>query len=105
MLTKLYEQRLRKGLFRLSIITIATVVIWMGLGIYRSLTKIKIDSRTARQIKPLTPSIDLDTMDRIEGRHKIEVVDWSKLQPQLPDSLVLQETTSSGKLATSSGEL
>lgn len=104
MLTKLYEQRLRKGLFRLSIITIVTVVIWIGLGTYRSLTKIKIDSKTARQIKPLTPSIDLDTMDRIEGRHKIEAVDWSKLQPQLPDSLVLLETTPSGKLASPSGD-
>lgn len=105
MLTKLYEQRLRGGLFRLSIVTIVTVVIWIGLGTYRSLTKTKINTKTARQIKPLTPSIDLDTMDKIESRHKIEAVDWSKLQPQLPDSLVLQEATPSGELATPSGNL
>lgn len=105
MLTKLYEQRLKKGLFRLSIVTMITVVIWIGLGTYRSLTKTKIDSKTASQIKPLTPSIDLDTMDRIESRHKIEAVDWSKLKPQLPDSLVLQEATPSGKPASPSGQI
>lgn len=78
------------------------MVAWIGFGTYRSLTKTKIDSKTAKQIKPLTPSIDLDTMDRIEGRQVVEAVDWSKLQPQLPDSLVLLEATPSGGIASPS---
>ncbi len=101
MLTKLYEQRLRRDLFRLSIVTIITVVIWIGLSTYRSLSKSKVSPKVAKQIKPLTASIDLDTMDKIKSRQKIEAVDWNKLQPQLPDSFVLLEATKSGELVSS----
>ncbi len=107
MISKLYEKRLRRDLFRLSIVSIITVIIWIGMATYRSFSKSKIEPRLKKQIKPLTASIDLDTMKKIKGRQQIEAVNWNNLKPQLPEVLVLPEleATQSGGLASPSGQI
>ena len=87
MISQIYEKRLRRDLFRLSIVTLATVVFWIGITIYKGLTKDQVTGEVKKQILPLTPSLDLDTMNNIERRLVVPRDDWNSL-----------------KIATSSGE-
>ncbi len=107
MITKLYEQRLRQDIFRIAIITIVTVVIIIGLAVYRALTQSKLESKALKQIKPLTASLDLDTMELIKARQSIKLADWNNLKPQLPAVLLLPEleATESSKQSSPSGQI
>ncbi|MFH1280699.1 MAG: hypothetical protein ABII08_03765 [Candidatus Beckwithbacteria bacterium] len=100
MISKIYEERLKNQLFKLSLLTIVTVVIWIGIATYESLSKSKITQITKIQIKPLTASLDLDTIKDIKSRQEIIKVDWNALTPQLPDELVLLD-----RPATESGQV
>ncbi len=107
MITKLYEERLRQDIFRIAVITIVTVLVIIGLATYRAITKSELDSKTIKQIKPLTAELDLDTMELIKTRQVIKQTDWNNLKPQLPDVLLLPGlgASESGQLASPSGEL
>ena len=100
MITKLYENRLRRDIFRLSIITLATVLIWIGIATFRTLSKEQIKPNVKKQIVPLTATIDLDTMENIKKRRQIPDVAWENIKPELPENLVVLETPE----ATSSSE-
>ncbi len=100
MITKLYENRLRRDIFRLSIITLVTVLIWIGIATFRTLSKEQIKPNVKKQIIPLTATIDLDTMENIKKRRQIPDVAWENIKPELPESLVILETPE----ATSSSE-
>lgn len=100
MMSKLYEQRLRSDLFKLSIMTLITVMVWIGIATYQSLTKSKVSKMIKVQIKPLTATLDLDTIKDVKSRQKIVSVDWRSLSPQLPEGLLLPE-----KLASESSQL
>ncbi len=91
MISKLYEKRLRSDLFKLSIMTVMTVFIWIGFSTYQSLSKSKVSKATKLQIKPLTSTLDLDTIKSIKDRQEIIQVDWSSIKPQLPSDLQLPE--------------
>lgn len=115
MISKLYEQRLRKNLGQLAVLTLITVVIWMAVAVYRSLHKSQLTPDVKKQILPLTPSIDLDTMESIKQRQVVSEADWSSLQPSgvvtllLPPSPIATEsaapTASPSATASPSGEL
>ena len=113
MISKLYEKRLRSDLFKLSIISVVTVIIWIGVATYQSLSKSKVSKITKMQIKPLTARLDLDTIENIKSRREIVQVDWTDLTPQLPSGLVLPDidaATESGQVieslpASGSGEI
>jgi len=100
MITKLYENRLRRDIFRLSIITLATVLIWIGIATFRTLSKEQIKPNVKKQIVPLTATIDLDTMENIKKRRQIPDVAWENIKLELPENLVVLETPE----ATSSSE-
>ncbi|MEA3355456.1 MAG: hypothetical protein U9Q63_03160 [Patescibacteria group bacterium] len=112
MISKIYENQLKNQLFKLSLMTIITVIIWIGFATYESLSKSKIGKTTHLQIKPLTASLDFDTIKDIKSREKITKADWDSLVPQLPMNLVLPDIpgTESGQInnnltASNSGEL
>jgi len=100
MITKLYENRLRRDIFRLSIITLVTVLIWIGIATFRTLSKEQIKPNVKKQIVPLTATIDLDTMENIKKRRQIPDVAWENIKLELPENLVVLETPE----ATSSSE-
>jgi len=104
MIGALYEEKLRKDLFRLSILTLITTVIWIGISTYRALSKSEVKPKTKQQLIPLTPSIDLDTMEKIKQRRQAPEMAWESLkivEPELPEFLVVPEdrATGSGELA------
>lgn len=106
MLSKLYEERLRQDIFRLSILSLVTVLIWVGIATYRTLSKSQIESKVKKQIKPLTAELSLDTMENIKSRQQIVKADWNSLKPASQEVLVLStpEATESGQ-ASPSGEI
>jgi hypothetical protein len=103
MITKLYEQRLKKDLSRLAILSLITVVIWIIIAVYRALNKSQITPDVKKQILPLTTSIDLDTMELIKNRVIVTEANWANLnlvenQPILESPTTLEE----GSVASSS---
>lgn len=79
MISKLYEERLRHDLSKLAILTLVTVVIWIGVAVYQALNKSQLAPDVKKQILPLTTSIDLDTMEEIKQRQTVTTADWTSL--------------------------
>lgn len=104
MIAEIYEKKLRKDLFILSVCTLATVVIWIGLTIYWNLTKSRVNPDVKKQILPLTPTIELDTMESIKQRLLVPEASWSsiKLKPVVPVIIEVPEATESALEATES---
>jgi len=93
MISKLYEQRLRGDLFKLSILTLITVVFWVGIATYRVLSKSQVKPKVLKQIIPLTPIIDLDTMRSIEQRRQAPLTAWGSIKLELPEVVVVPEVS------------
>jgi hypothetical protein len=52
------QNQLKEKLFYVGILTIITVVLWVGLSIYFSYSKTSIDQKMLELTKPLNPSLD-----------------------------------------------
>lgn len=79
MISKLYEEHLRKDLSRLAVLSLVTVVIWISVSVYKTLNKSQLAPDVKKQILPLTTSIDLDTMEAIKQRQTVPPADWNSL--------------------------
>lgn len=75
------KKRWQKDLFRLAIFTLITVAIWIGFNTYRSLTASQIAPEVKKQLTPLTPTLDIDTMEKIKQRQLTPPADWGSLKP------------------------
>ena len=73
------EKSWRKDLLRLSVMTLITVVVWIGVVTYKALTKGQIQPDLQKAILPLTPTLDLDTMDQIKQKQSTPPIDWSSV--------------------------
>jgi len=95
MISQWYEIRLKKDLFRLAIVTLITVVFWVGMTTYKALNTSKVNVSVSRQIKSLTPSIDLDTMNDVAQRQIVPQEDWASIKLVAPEILVIPELNAS----------
>lgn len=95
MISKLYEERLRHDLSRLAILTLVTVVIWIGVSVYQALNKSQLAPDVKKQILPLTTSIDLDTMEEIKQRQTVVTADWTSLEPAQTVEILLPPPSAS----------
>lgn len=76
--------------------TLITVVVWIGLATYQALTKSQIKPDVAKAILPLTPTLDIDTMERIKQKQVTPNIDWGSLTPVKPEILAVpKEATAS----------
>ena len=100
MISKLYEERLRQDLSRLAILSLVTVVIWIGMSVYQALNKSQLAPDVKKQILPLTTSIDLDTMESIKQRQTVTTADWTSLEPAQTGELLLPSEPISSPSAT-----
>jgi hypothetical protein len=103
MISKLFEQKLKRDLLRIAVLTVITVLIWIGLTTYWAFKKSQIKPEVQRQLVPLTPSLDLDTMENIKQRQPVTAQDWKSLglEPEKPQIIQLPET----EAATGGAEL
>ena len=96
MMTKIFAAKVKKDLFRLAVFSLITIVIWLGLVTYRTLTQSQIKPDVKKQLEPLTASLALDTMDQVNQRLKTPAVDWSSLSQTAPVLVVEEATASAG---------
>lgn len=96
-----YEKNFKKDLFKLSILTLITIVIWIGLATYKALTKDQVKPEVKKLLLPLTPTLDLDTMEKIRQREIVPEADWNSLKLAQPELLIVPEASRS---ATSSSQ-
>jgi len=73
------QKQLSRSFFRLSILTLITVIIWVAIITYQAFTKSRVGPEVKKEILPLTPTLDLDTMERIKERQVIPPENWSNL--------------------------
>ena len=101
MIDNRYEKKFRKDFFRLSILTLATVIVWIGMTVYRTLNSSQVKPEVTKLLLPLTPTLDLDTIEKIRQREIIPEADWNSMQPASPEILAVPEASRS---ATSSAQ-
>ncbi|KKS80547.1 MAG: hypothetical protein UV54_C0003G0002 [Candidatus Beckwithbacteria bacterium GW2011_GWA2_43_10] len=81
MINNRYGKNFGKDFFRLSILTLVTVIIWIGMTVYKTLNISQVKPEVQQLLLPLTPTIDLDTMEKIRQREIIPETDWNSLNP------------------------
>lgn len=101
--------QLGKDALLLAILTLITVLIWIGLDIYRILTKTKIPQVLQEQIAPLDPKIPVTTLEELQSRVSFTQEELSEVVVPAPEEELVEETeevaTESGEVATESGIL
>lgn len=100
MMTKIFAQRIKHDLWRLALISLITVVVWLGLVTYRTLTKPQVAPDVKKQLSPLTASLELDTMEQSKLRLIAPAIDWSALGQTASVLVVNQATESASPSAT-----
>lgn len=94
MISKLYEQKIKRDLLRLAVLTVVVVIVWISLEIYRSMKQSQVGPEVKKQLSPLTPSLDLDTMESIKQRQQVLPEDWSNLKKAFEIPAAPKATTS-----------
>lgn len=97
MITKTYEHRLKKNMFRVAILSTITVIIWLGITTYHSLTQSQISPEVKKQLLPLTTSLPVDTINQINQRTIAPEIDWDKINQG--DLLMVDKNISSSASA------
>jgi len=105
--------QLGKDALIIAILTLITVLTWVGLDVYRTLTKTEIPQILQRQIAPLNPKIPVTTMEGLEPRLSFTQEELSEVVIPAPEEEELEElveeveeeATESGTVATEGGIL
>lgn len=71
---------LKNNLYKLSLISFITVVIWIGFEIYWSYKQKNPIPNIQKQIEPLNPNIDTATIQSLKSRQKITIDDLRRLE-------------------------
>ena len=79
MINNRFQKKLGKDFFRLSILTLVTVIVWIGMTVYRTLNSSQVKPEVTKLLLPLTPTLDLDTIERIRQREIVPEADWNSL--------------------------
>lgn len=107
--------QLGKDALRLAILTLITVLTWIGFDVYRILTKVEVPRILQRQIAPLDPKISVATLEGLEQRASFTQEELSEVVIPASEELLeeleelIEETeeaaTESGEIATEGGIL
>lgn len=103
--------QLGKDALILSILTLITVLTWIGFDVYRALTKTEIPKVLKRQIAPLNPKLPTTTLEGLQQRVTFTQEELRQVPPPPPEEevveeeLVGEEAVESGTVATESGIL
>ncbi|MDZ7586169.1 MAG: hypothetical protein U0946_00300, partial [Patescibacteria group bacterium] len=72
-------KKLESDFFKLSILTLVTVLIWIGMTVYKTLNASQVKPEVKKLLSPLTPTLDIDTMEKIKQREMVPEADWNSL--------------------------
>ena len=85
------KQRWGRDLIIIAALALTTVVVWIGLSIYRSLKTSTIPKIIEEQLKPLNPEFDTQVINALHLRKQINQSELNRLPPRAL-SLVVGET-------------
>ena len=74
--------KIRRDFFYLAMGVLITVVSWVGFATYRAFTKSEVSPEVKKQVVPLTPSLDLDTMNEVKERRQIPEAAWETIESE-----------------------
>ena len=66
------SERLKRQLFELSLVTLITVIIWIGYGVYSTLTKPVNTSVSATELRPLPPLLTKDQFEPLRSTLRLD---------------------------------
>jgi arsenate reductase-like glutaredoxin family protein len=95
--------QLGKDALILSILTLITVLTWIGFELYQALTKTEIPKVLQKQTTPLNPKLDEKVIENLKSRKTISEEELNKIvvsPPQiLPSPIIMleEEATESGE--------
>ena len=86
----------KQDLLTFSILTLITVLTWIGFDVYQALTRYTIPEVLDKQIQSLNPKLDQETINQLKKRLQISEEELTQLPtPQIePESTESAETTS-----------
>lgn len=73
--------QLGKDALIISILTLVTALAWIGFEVYRALTRSEVPQVLQRQIAPLSPKIDQETLQILGAREAISAEELEKVAP------------------------
>jgi hypothetical protein len=92
MATRGFDQKL----IQLIVLTAITVVVWIGVDIYRALTKTVEPTVTPEQLRALSPQLDLEFMQKLKSRGSPTQEDLANTPDMTKFSLESPEKISTG---------
>lgn len=95
MISQIYEQKLQRDFFKISILTLITTIIWIGMATYQVLRKPPPKLEIDKQLLPLTTTLELDTIETIKQRVQAPEIAWQELvgQKATASALVIETLT------------
>ncbi len=92
-------ERVKRQLLELGILTLITVVVWIGHGVYSALTEPAVVSVSDEELRPLTTEVDVVALDQLQSRLVVSEEDIENIQfslvPSFSPSVELPESTAS----------
>lgn len=86
------RKQLGRDILILSILTVITVFTWIGLEVYRVLTKTEIPVVLKRQIEPLNPTINREIFEDLKSRGAFSVEELV-IPPTTTETTIEEELT------------
>ena len=66
------SERLRRQLFELSLVTLITVIIWIGYGVYSALTNPVNTSVSTAELRPLPPLLSKEQFEPLRSSLRLD---------------------------------
>ena len=79
--------KLKKNLYKISLLSFIVVVIWIGFEIYFSYTKPEKDEVSTVNLSPVVPNLHTDLAHKLSLRHTILESDLESFKSSLPQKL------------------
>ncbi len=102
MISKIFLNKVKKDFFRLAVMSLVLVVIWLVMATYRALHKSQTPPDVKKQLLPLTTSLPVDTIEQVAGRLDSPPIDWGSIKMAAPEILVAEPIKTSTKSGTAS---
>lgn len=95
-------KKLSRHVLYTAIITLITVLTWVGFTIYRAYTKTAVSPDVRKQLAPINPKLDTKIIDNLKSRRHISLEEIRNFSFKSPPSEIIEEQETETE-ATESG--
>lgn len=78
----MFGRNFKRDLFYLSIMSLLTVLTWLGFDVYRAYRRVQIPQVLKKQIQPLDPNLDTQVLSSLSQRQYKNREDLSVSTPE-----------------------